>query len=74
MFTALACFAVVETAAAVVSTATGMPLPALGAASAAISLILIEASAPVSIILAGLSSQVTSEPDALRRPPRLHIA
>jgi type VII secretion integral membrane protein EccD len=63
VFTALACFATMETAAAVIGAITGMPLPALGAASAAISLILIEASAPVSIILAGLSSHVTSEHD-----------
>ena len=71
VFTALACFATVETAATVVSAVTGMPLPALGAASAAISLILIEASAPVSIILAGLSSQMTSEHEAASTPHRL---
>jgi len=61
VFTALASFAIVETGATVIGTVTGMPLQALGAASAAISLILIEVSAPVSIILAGLSSHVTSE-------------
>ena len=72
VFTALACFATVETAATVVGAVTGMPLPALGAASAAISLILIEASAPVSIILAGLSSQMTSEhEEAASTPHRL---
>jgi ESX secretion system protein EccD len=64
IFTALACFAVLETATAVVGTVTAAPLQTLGAASAAISLILIEASAPLSIILAGLSSRVASEPDA----------
>ena len=63
VFTALACFAAVETAATVVSAVMGMPPQALGAASAAISLILLEASAPVSIIVAGLSSHVTSERD-----------
>ena len=72
VFTAVACFASVETAATVVSAVTGMSLPALGAASAAISLILIEASAPVSIILAGLSSQMTSEhEEAASTPHRL---
>jgi type VII secretion integral membrane protein EccD len=71
----LACFATVETAATVVGTVTGMPLPALGAASAAISLILIEASAPVSIILAGLSSQMTSEhEEAASTPHRLNTS
>jgi type VII secretion integral membrane protein EccD len=71
VFTALTCFAAVETAATTVSAVTGMPLQALGAASAAISLILIEASAPVSIILAGLSSQVTSEhEEAVSTPHR----
>jgi type VII secretion integral membrane protein EccD len=63
VFTALACFATVESAAAVVGAVTAVPLPAIGAASAAISLVLVEASAPISVMLAGLSSQVTSEPD-----------
>jgi type VII secretion integral membrane protein EccD len=71
VFTALACFGAVETGAAVVSTITGMPLQALGAASAAISLVLIEVSAPVSIMLAGLSSQLTSEQEAASTPDRL---
>jgi type VII secretion integral membrane protein EccD len=69
VFTALTCFAAVETAVTVVSAVTGMPLQALGAASAAISLILIEASAPVSIFLAGLSSQVRSEHEEVRLTP-----
>jgi type VII secretion integral membrane protein EccD len=69
VFTALTCFAAVEAAATVVGAVTGMPLQALGAASAAISLILIEASAPVSIILAGLSSQVTSEREEFPSTP-----
>jgi len=72
VFTALACFATVATGAAAVSAITGMPPQALGAASAAISLILIEASAPVSIILAALSSHVTSEhTEAASNPHRL---
>lgn len=66
VFTSLACFATVEAAAAVVGAVTAVPLPAIGAASAAISLVLVEASAPLSIVLAGLSSQVTSEPDGAR--------
>jgi type VII secretion integral membrane protein EccD len=65
-FTALACFATIETAAAVVGTVTAAPLQTIGAASAAISLVLVEASAPLSIMLAGLSSHVTSEPDPAR--------
>ncbi len=62
VFTALACFAAVEVAAVVVSVGTAVPLSAIGAASAVISLLLIEASAPVSIVLAGLPSEVSSEP------------
>jgi ESX secretion system protein EccD len=58
VFTALACFGLVEAAAAVTGMVTAVPLQTLGAASAAISLLLIEASAPMSILLAGLSSQV----------------
>jgi len=46
-----------------VAAVTAAPLQALGAASAAISLVLVELSAPLSIMLAGLSSQVTTEPD-----------
>jgi type VII secretion integral membrane protein EccD len=74
VFTALACFSIVESAAAVVGAVTGVPLPAIGAASAAISLILVEASAPVSIMLTGLSSHATSEPDNARdkRMPTPH--
>jgi type VII secretion integral membrane protein EccD len=66
VFTALACFAAVEAAAAAVGAVTAVPLPAIGAASATISLVLVEASAPLSIMLAGLSSQVTPEPDSAR--------
>jgi type VII secretion integral membrane protein EccD len=72
VFTALAGFAMVETAATLIGAVTDMPLPALSAATAAISLILIEASAPVSIILAGLSSHVASEhEEAVSTPDRL---
>jgi type VII secretion integral membrane protein EccD len=53
-----------------VGTVTAVPLQTLGAASAVVSLVLIEAAAPVSIILAGLSSHLTSDPDA--NPDRLN--
>jgi type VII secretion integral membrane protein EccD len=66
VFMALTCFAAVESAAAVVGMVLAVPLQAIGAASAAISLILVEASAPVSITLAGLSAQVRPEPQAAR--------
>jgi type VII secretion integral membrane protein EccD len=69
VFTALACFSTVESIAAVVGAVTAVPLPAIGAASAAISLVLVEASAPASIMLAGLSSHVTSEPDGAGDKP-----
>ncbi len=62
VFTALACFASVEAAAAVVGAVTAVPLSAIGAASAAISLILVEACAPVSMLLAGLSAHAASDP------------
>jgi ESX secretion system protein EccD len=64
VFTAVACFAGIETAAAAVGAMTAAPLPAIGASSAALSLVIVEAAAPMSIMLAGLSSQVTSEPTA----------
>jgi ESX secretion system protein EccD len=63
VFTALTCFAAIEATAALVGTMTAMPLYALGAASAAISLILIEASAPMSIRLAGLSPRPSFDSD-----------
>lgn len=69
VFTALACFAAVAAAAAVVGAVTAVPLQAIGAASTAISLVLLEASAPVSIMLAGLSPQLASEPEAARDAP-----
>ena len=65
-FTALACFATIEAAAAAVGAVTAAPLQAIGAVSAAISLVLVEASAPLSIMLAGLSSQVTLQPNPAR--------
>jgi len=71
VFTALACLAGFEAAAAVVGTITAVPLPAIGAASAAISLTLVEASARVSIMLAGLSSQVRPVEDPASAPHRL---
>jgi type VII secretion integral membrane protein EccD len=71
VFTALACFAAVGAAAAVVGAITDVPLQAIGAASAAISLVLVEASAPMSIRLAGLSSQMTSDSDGGRDEPML---
>jgi len=69
VFTALTCFAAFEAAAAAVSAVIAMPVQAIGAASAAISLVLVELSAPVSIMLAGLSSQLTPEPDAAYDEP-----
>ncbi len=65
VFTALACFATAEAAAAVVGAVTAVPLTAIGAASAAISLVLVEVSAPLSIMLAGLSSEVSPESDGV---------
>jgi len=50
-------------AAALVAAVSAVPLPAIGAGSAVISLMLVEASAPVSIMLAGLSPR-TSVHDA----------
>jgi type VII secretion integral membrane protein EccD len=71
VFTALACFATVEAAAAMVGALTAVPLSAIGAASAAVSLVLVETSAAVSIVLAGLSSHARPEPDAARDRPAL---
>jgi type VII secretion integral membrane protein EccD len=62
-FTALAIFSAAAATAALVGSVITVPLHALCAASAAISLILIEVSAPVSIKLAGLSSQAHADPD-----------
>jgi type VII secretion integral membrane protein EccD len=64
IFTAMSCFAAVVSVAAAVSVVTATPLQAIGAMSAAISLGLLETSARVSIMLAGLSPQLTLEPTA----------
>jgi type VII secretion integral membrane protein EccD len=64
IFTALASFAMVQAAAALVGALTAVPLAALGAASATISLLLVEAAAPLAIVLARLTSDVSLEPDA----------
>jgi type VII secretion integral membrane protein EccD len=69
IFTALACFAAFGAAAAAVSAVIAVPVQAIGAASAAISLVLVESSAPVSIMLAGLSAQLTPEPHAAHDEP-----
>ncbi len=71
VFTALACFTTVGAAAALVGAITAVPLQAIGAAVAAISLVLVEVSAPMSIMLAGLSPQPASDPDATRGDPML---
>ncbi len=62
-FTALMVFAANTATAALVGAVANIPVHALGAASAAISLILIETSAPTSIVLAGLSSQLNADSD-----------
>jgi ESX secretion system protein EccD len=56
-FTALACFTAVGAVAAMVNAVTAVPLRAIGAATAAISLVLIEASVRASIALARLTSE-----------------
>ena len=63
VFTALTCFTATEATVALVGTTTAIPLYALGAGSAAISLILVEISAPMSIRLAGLSLQSSVDSD-----------
>jgi type VII secretion integral membrane protein EccD len=67
VFTALACFAAAGAAAASVGAVTTIPLQAVGAASAAISLALVEVSAPASIMLARLSPQLPPKPDTTPR-------
>ncbi|HYX98132.1 MAG TPA: type VII secretion integral membrane protein EccD [Mycobacterium sp.] len=54
-FTALLTFAATGTTAAMVATITAIPMQAIGAASTAISLAFVEASAPLSVTLARLS-------------------
>jgi type VII secretion integral membrane protein EccD len=63
VFTTLTCFAATGATVALVGAATTIPLHVLGAASAAISLILIEISAPISIRLASLSPQPSPDSD-----------
>jgi type VII secretion integral membrane protein EccD len=71
IFTELACFTTVGAAAALVGAITAVPLQAIGAAVAAISLVLVEVSAPMSIMLAGLSPQLAPDPDATQGGPML---
>ncbi|MGH3597361.1 MAG: type VII secretion integral membrane protein EccD [Mycobacterium sp.] len=61
VFTAVSCFAILAAAAALVSAVTAVPLQAIGAAWAAISLGLLELSARASILFAGLSPRLASE-------------
>jgi type VII secretion integral membrane protein EccD len=68
-FIALSCFAAMTAAAAAVGAVTAVPPQAIGAMSAAISLGFLEASARVSIALAGLSPRLASEPRAANDEP-----
>jgi type VII secretion integral membrane protein EccD len=72
IFTALCCFTAAAAAATLVAAASAVPLQAIGAGSAAISLVLLEASAPVSIMLAGLSPELSSEPERVHDMPTPH--
>jgi type VII secretion integral membrane protein EccD len=66
LFVVLACFAMTCLAAAVVCEVAAAPLPVIGAGLAAISLAMIEASPPLSAMLARLSSDTPrSSPDQL---------
>jgi type VII secretion integral membrane protein EccD len=66
LFAVLACFATTCLAAAVVCVVAAEPLPVIGAGLAAISLAMIEASPPMSTMLARLSSGApSSSPDQL---------
>jgi type VII secretion integral membrane protein EccD len=74
VFTALTCVAATEATAALVGTMAAIPLHALGAASAAISLVVIEMSAPMSIRLAGLSPRPCFDSDApMLNPNRMKV-
>ncbi|UMB68590.1 type VII secretion integral membrane protein EccD [Mycobacterium paraterrae] len=64
-FTALACVATTGAAAAAVGVLIGAPLPAVGAGMAAASLAVIEAAAPLSMLLARLSPVNDDGPDGL---------
>jgi type VII secretion integral membrane protein EccD len=63
VFTALACLAAACAITAAVSTVVVAPVPAIGGGFAAISLALIEAAAPVSVLLARLSPVPVDNPD-----------
>ncbi len=63
VFDALSLFSATAAIVAVVCAVTAVPVRAIAAASAVISLGLVEASARVSIMLAGLSPQLGSEPN-----------
>ncbi|MGH3968924.1 MAG: type VII secretion integral membrane protein EccD [Mycobacterium sp.] len=67
-FTALGCFAIVVAAAALVAATEAVPLRAIGAACTVVSLGLIEVSARLSIVLAGLSPRLAVQA-AADRPP-----
>jgi len=73
VFTVLAFLALAGAAAAAVRAVVAAPLPAIGAGLAAISLALIEAAAPLSVMLARLSPEPTESPDNLHaRAIRAH--
>jgi type VII secretion integral membrane protein EccD len=69
LFAVLACFATTCLAAAVVCVITAEPLPVIGSGLAAISLAMIEASPPMSAMLARLSADTPSS-----NPDQLHSA
>lgn len=62
VFTALACVATIGVAAALVGVIIGPPLQSIASATTAVSLLLVELAAPMSIMLAGLAPQVPSGP------------
>jgi len=64
-FTVLACLTTAGAAAAAVGVVVGAPLPAVGAGMAATSLAVIEAAAPLSMLLARLSPVIDEDPDDL---------
>lgn len=66
VFTTLTCLAAACAIAAAVSAVTIAPMPAIGAGLAAISLALVEAAAPISVLLARLSPVPADSPDRLR--------
>jgi type VII secretion integral membrane protein EccD len=69
--TAVSCFAVVIAITALAGVITGAPLPAISSISALVSLGLLEASARVSIVLAGLSPRLPSTLDVAVDGPTL---